>query len=268
MSTTVSPGWNQFLSNPSTCNSSNSTEHDIVLIELRQPQGKSLESLEDTNGTHLTFSRPAEMSCHQLQLHNVHYQPCSNIVQLNNRQYFGANTSTIPWRRSYEDGDITPTNEIAMCSSESLQSGGTLPRHRSNNASMQMTRLRPIAKVQANISVVQLNEHTPQQQNDYDQMNLKCSVPAFQNSPLMCKKKPPEPPRRQCSTTKFEKINSNFDVLNLSHPIIYHQNNYKQNQPFYSNFSGHTHQTMAEVHAEICNDSKVNFITILLLMNP
>lgn len=38
------------------------------------------------------------------------------------------------WRRSYDDGDITPTNEIATDLSDSQQGGGTLPRQRSSTS--------------------------------------------------------------------------------------------------------------------------------------
>lgn len=40
-----------------------------------------------------------------------------------------------PWRRSYDDGDITPTNEIALSNCD--QQGGTLPRHHRSNVPRQ-----------------------------------------------------------------------------------------------------------------------------------
>lgn len=94
---------------------------DIVPIKIRGGRGKSLESLEDgeRTGTHHTFS-PENT--------NTFYY--SNNVQV---QSGG-------WRRSYEDGDITPTNESVVALHEG---GGTLPRPRG------LVRPRPVAKIPA-----------------------------------------------------------------------------------------------------------------------
>jgi hypothetical protein len=110
----------------------------------------------------------------------------------------------------------------------------------------------------------------------------------------MTKKQPPEPPRRQSSSSSVDQMSNHFDALNISqtsinfqqqtayylhnqhhmlHQQAIHPNNqhllhsqslthqivpHQFNQPFYSNFVGHTHQTTVEVHAEKSNDSKSN----------
>ncbi|XP_046586894.1 caskin-1 isoform X1 [Neodiprion lecontei] len=115
------------------------------------PRGKSLESLED-----------APLS----------YPPSPTHVQ----------PTQTEWRpRSYEDGDLTPTNEAAI-----EAGGGTLPRPRHC-----LVRPRPIAKVTA----------TPGQfkslPRDFD--NKYQLTYGLESSPHLPKRRPPSPPRRQSS---------------------------------------------------------------------
>lgn len=86
------------------------------MFQIRTGRGKSLESLEDPNErTHHTFSA-------------------------DNTQTFYYQQQGIGWRpRSYDDGDITPTNESGLL----YEGGGTLPRPRG------VIRPRPIAKIAA-----------------------------------------------------------------------------------------------------------------------
>lgn len=108
------------------------------------------------------------------------------------------------------------------------------------------------------------------------------------SSPLMSKKHPPEPPRRQCSAPGvmigpgMDQFVSQFDTISLaSHkqqaqqiqqahygvpqqypqyhfsPHLPHNYQHYNNQPVYANFIGGQHQTTVEVHAEKINDSKV-----------
>lgn len=109
-------------------------------------------------------------------------------------------------------------------------------------------------------------------------------------SPMMGKKHPPEPPRRQFSSpAQIEQFAGHFETLNMgqqppsqqqqqqiqSHYAIptyqpYHfsphlphnyQHYQQHNQPVYANFiGGQQHQTTVEVHAEKINDSKVSFL--------
>ncbi|XP_069685335.1 caskin-2 isoform X2 [Periplaneta americana] len=105
---------------------------DIVLTNLpphpgqtqiRGGRGKSLESLEDsTERTHHTFSAENTQTFYYQQ-HQLTPAPSGG------------------WRpRSYDDGDITPTNEAAVALHEG---GGTLPRPRG------LVRPRPVAKITA-----------------------------------------------------------------------------------------------------------------------
>lgn len=82
------------------------------------------------------------------------------------------------WRpRSYDDGDITPTNESGLF----YEGGGTLPRPRG------VIRPRPVAKI-----VAKARDPYP----EFDK--LPVVAPQFgYYSPLMGKKVPPNPPKRQ-----------------------------------------------------------------------
>lgn len=116
-----------------------------------------------------------------------------------------------------------------------------------------------------------------------------CNPTGMVGSPMMGKKHPPEPPRRQFSSpAQIEQFSGHFETLNLtsqspvsqqqqqqqmqSHYAIptyqsYHfsphlphnyQHYQQHNQPVYANFiGGQQHQTTVEVHAEKINDSKV-----------
>lgn len=211
-------------------------------MQLRQPRGKSLESLEDStdrsersSGTHLTFTRPHE-----------YY----NTMTTGQGQYIGANLQNMPWRRSYDDGDITPTNEIAIGCCEG---GGTLPRQR-----CAIPRSRPIAKVQANL------QQTPFIKQEYNS-STKC-YGMHCASPLLGKKPPPEPPRRQCSASSVDQMSNHFDALSLNQPVYHHHTaayfgQHHPSQPLYANYAGQTHQTTVEIHAEKTHDSKVRAIS-------
>ncbi|XP_065218052.1 uncharacterized protein ckn isoform X3 [Planococcus citri] len=116
---------------------------DIVPIKIRNPRGKSLESLKD--GTN-----------------NVATNGTSSFVPGVPQQLpvFG-------WKyRSYDDGDITPTNENLTFH----EGGGTLPRPRG------LVRPRPVAKIPATLCQSYRNEE--------------------QNTTNEIKKKPPSPPKR------------------------------------------------------------------------
>nr|XP_018915150.1 PREDICTED: caskin-2 isoform X2 [Bemisia tabaci] len=114
---------------------------DIIPIQIRGGRGKSLESLEDG---------------------------------MNNQRSLGGGTSSFTqlpaagWRRSYDDGDITPTNESILVPMH--EGGGTLPRPKG------LVRPRPIAKIPATF------------------------VPTYRNEEICLstlKRRPPSPPKRQ-----------------------------------------------------------------------
>ncbi|VEN56995.1 unnamed protein product, partial [Callosobruchus maculatus] len=148
---------------------------DIVPIKIRTGRGKSLESLEDPNErTHHTFTADNTQS--------FYYQ------------------QPVGWRiRSYDDGDITPTNETALL----YEGGGTLPRPRG------VIRPRPVAKIAAkaretfpDFEKPQFNPEKygnpqyktlPREIIDSNKYHMQYS------SPLMGKKIPPNPPKRSDS---------------------------------------------------------------------
>lgn len=114
---------------------------DIVAIQVRHPSGaKSLENLEENGGNvsgnvahrHQTFLQPVEMQQQQQQQQQHRW-----TVQ-------GPGMSSCDvgamWRRgSFDDGDITPTNESYV----EVEGGGTLPRPKVS------IKPRPVAKIMA-----------------------------------------------------------------------------------------------------------------------
>lgn len=77
-------------------------------MKIRQGRGKSLESLEDTERgpvTHLTFTN--EGGPQALYVSGAGPGMPSSIMLSGGQQ----------WRRSYDDGDITPTNEASILAS-------------------------------------------------------------------------------------------------------------------------------------------------------
>nr|CAD7460443.1 unnamed protein product [Timema tahoe] len=166
---------------------------DIVPIKIRGGRGKSLESLEDgsVERTHHTFS--AE-----------------------NTQTFYYQHQVGGWRpRSYDDGDITPTNEAVALH----EGGGTLPRPRG------LVRPRPVAKIIAKsrqdfavqefekppapaINYCGTYKSLPREMIDISKYNLEnysyrgdMPPPQKGNESPRCtpKKRPPSPPKRQSS---------------------------------------------------------------------
>ncbi|XP_050683527.1 caskin-2 isoform X3 [Leptidea sinapis] len=129
---------------------------DLVPIQIRQPRGKSLESLEDPSErtSHTTFSPEAGF-------------------------YYAGQ-----WRRSYDDGDITPTND------SSYEGGGTLPRPRG------LVRPRPVAKIQATPAY---RDKSPDYTYDEIAYSARLQRVAYGASPHVARKPPPEPPKRQSS---------------------------------------------------------------------
>ncbi|CAH0545872.1 unnamed protein product [Brassicogethes aeneus] len=156
---------------------------DIVPIQIRTGRGKSLESLEDPNErTHHTFN-------------------AENTQTFYYQQPMGG------WRpRSYDDGDITPTNESGLM----YEGGGTLPRPKG------VIRPRPIAKIAAKARETFPDFEKPQfNPESYGNAPYK-TLPRDMidtskyhiqyGSPMMGKKIPPNPPKRQDSeqTTTVE----------------------------------------------------------------
>lgn len=190
--------------------------HNLYL-QIRQPRGKSLESLEDASerNTHLTFSpeNPQTYYCTHVNMNQPNLQT---------------------WRRSYDDGDITPTNEAAILGS--YEGGGTLPRPRG------LVKPRPVAKISATTKAVRenvvfqdANEKSPKYimegfQNVYpvDKMGYPMQPQqmaqmrqVYAVSPHMGKKMPPEPPKRQSSNPGIDQVANQMEHMGLSQPFQY-----------------------------------------------
>ncbi|GAB0093917.1 uncharacterized protein DMENIID0001_091090 [Sergentomyia squamirostris] len=191
-------------------------KNDIVVIQLRQGRGKSLESLEDPadrmNFRQLTFNvADAALHCHpEMVAHQMQQHPYQNILV--------PPFTNMPWRRSYEDGDLTPTNEAGCM--EMGQGGGTLPRQARVGA-----RTRPVAKVVANVCVPvrQIRQVDP----------VKPWVTTVDG-----KKEPPSPPRRHIA----QLVNGG--------DMFYTPPSFVAQQP------AHLHHTTAEVHSVVFPSSE------------
>nr|CAH7767927.1 unnamed protein product [Callosobruchus chinensis] len=175
----------------------NSDSNRIYATQIRTGRGKSLESLEDPNErTHHTFTADNTQS--------FYYQ------------------QPVGWRiRSYDDGDITPTNETALL----YEGGGTLPRPRG------VIRPRPVAKIAAkaretfpDFEKPQFNPEKygnpqyktlPREIIDSNKYHMQYS------SPLMGKKIPPNPPKRSDSEGPTEQTTT-VEIHHHHPPHLHH----------------------------------------------
>lgn len=172
-----------------------------------------MESLEDASErvTHLTFSPD-----------NTQAYYCTHV----NVNQPGMQT----WRRSYDDGDITPTNEAVILGS--YEGGGTLPRPRG------LVKPRPVAKISATTKTVRENVIF----QDVNEKSPKYIMEGFQNtvypvdkmgysmqnqhiaqmrqvyavSPNMSKKMPPEPPKRQSSNPGIDQVTVQMEHVGMA----------------------------------------------------
>ncbi|XP_073848563.1 CRK like proto-oncogene, adaptor protein isoform X4 [Musca autumnalis] len=270
--------------------------------QVRQPRGKSLESLEDIHDnstrSHLTFSHytttdyghfahPSKIQQHQvLQQHQ----------QQHHLQQVGLVGGPVPtnWRRSYDDGDITPTNDAAARELIYEEGGGTLPRqqrgilqravlntmpplehhHYMNAAAAEyVCHAAGLGSASANVS-----SGTASTTNAIDTTNL--NNPYLTGSPMTGKKIAPEPPRRHCSIRNTRAICQDGSQLNAGPGTVSHglaTNMYygsvgapnsssaihphaaylqqQASQPIYANYAT-IQQTTAEIHCEKTHDNK------------
>lgn len=252
-----------------TCTGSNHECNDVVLIKVRQPRGKSLESLEDIHDnstrSHLTFS-------HYTTTDYGHFTQPQGARVLSNP------AGNMTWRRSYDDGDITPTNEAAR---ELMyeEGGGTLPRQRGNAAD----RCKVLQRAVLQNMPVDAQHHYMNTPVEYAVCpdNSSLNSPYITGSPLANKKIAPEPPRRHCSIRNPRTLSSQEQqqaavaaavaaAAAQNHPYAAYaaagpQNSYipsnmqqqqqQQQQPIYANYAT-IQQTTAEIHCEKLHDNK------------
>ncbi|KAJ8682480.1 hypothetical protein QAD02_018272 [Eretmocerus hayati] len=162
-------------------------------------RGKSLESLEDMPLNYPPSPAPP------YSLHH-HQQFLGSTQQL--RQTFHPQVTTqhplLDWRpRSYDDGDITPTNDHSYLMDNI--GGGTLPRPRHC-----LVKPRPVAKIQA-------THQTSCKSLPRDMDNKYQLTYGLESSPSL-KRRPPSPPRRQSSAGSIQ--NSTNDIfISCSRPV-------------------------------------------------
>lgn len=148
------------------------------MFQIRTGRGKSLESLEDpTERTHHTFS--------QENTHTFYYQ------------------QPVGWKvRSYDDGDITPTNETALM----YEGGGTLPRPRG------VIRPRPIAKITAKARETFPDFEKPHFSVSPHYKTIPREYHVQYSSPVMGKKIPPSPPKRLDSCGESQEHTTTVEI--------------------------------------------------------
>ncbi|XP_037893439.1 uncharacterized protein LOC119639843 isoform X2 [Glossina fuscipes] len=219
--------------------------------QVRQPRGKSLESLEDIHDnstrSHLTFSHytttdyghfahPSQMQQQQqamLQQQQQHHLQQASLMQSGAGGSGGAggqtqrllgNPATMNWRRSYDDGDITPTNDAAANRDLMYEEGGgTLPRQQRGILQRAVLNTMPplehhhymnaaaAAEYVCHTSGLVAGTNAGGVNNSAATAagvgvaagtvldNSSLTNPYITGSPLTSKKIAPEPPRRHCS---------------------------------------------------------------------
>ncbi|EDV55956.1 uncharacterized protein LOC6548973 isoform X1 [Drosophila erecta] len=269
--------------------------NDVVLIKVRQPRGKSLESLEDIHDnstrSHLTFSHytttdyghfgppttaaaAAAMAAaatlqqqhhHQQLLHQQQQQAAA-------ARLLGNNAPGIGWRRSYDDGDITPTNDATRELLYEQEGGGTLPRQQRGILQRAVLNTMPPLEHHHYMNAAAAAEYGAAS-------GVEGGTNYMSGSPLTGKKIAPEPPRRHCSIRNSRTLSG--EGVPSGAAAQAHQQAAAQQQQGQHMFYGHTaqhwqqqqagagtgqqpiyanyatiQQTTAEIHCEKYHDSK------------
>ncbi|KAH8299318.1 hypothetical protein KR044_000378 [Drosophila immigrans] len=271
--------------------------NDVVLIKVRQPRGKSLESLEDIHDnstrSHLTFSHytttdyghfgppttaaaaaaMAAAATLQQQQHHQLLQQQQQQQQAATARLLGNNAAAaMAWRRSYDDGDITPTNDATR---ELLyeEGGGTLPRQQRGILQRAVLNTMPPLEHHHYMNAAAAAEYVTAGGAD--------SAAAYlSGSPLAGKKIAPEPPRRHCSIRNSRQLSVEATPQGVAagvgasnqqqqQPMFYGHaaphwqqtaggnSQQQQQQPIYANYAT-IQQTTAEIHCEKYHDNKSN----------
>ncbi|XP_046810332.1 uncharacterized protein LOC111687130 isoform X1 [Lucilia cuprina] len=235
--------------------------NDVVLIKVRQPRGKSLESLEDIHDnstrSHLTFSHytttdyghfahPSQLQQHQQALQQQqHLQQAALMaggagnLPPGAAQRMLSNPATMNWRRSYDDGDITPTNDAAARELMYEEGGGTLPRQQRGILQRAVLNTMPPLEHHHYMNAAAAAEYVchagglgpPTTANVPPGANAGVSSnvgagnvldsssltnPYLTGSPMTAKKIAPEPPRRHCSIRNSRTLSQDGSQMNPS----------------------------------------------------
>ncbi|XP_068145300.1 uncharacterized protein ckn isoform X2 [Drosophila tropicalis] len=270
--------------------------------QVRQPRGKSLESLEDIHDnstrSHLTFShytttdyghfgQPTTTAAaallqqqhHQHLLHQQQQQQQQQQQAAAAARLLGNNAAGIGWRRSYDDGDITPTNDATR---ELLyeEGGGTLPRQQRGILQRAVLNTMPPLEHHHYMNAAAAAEYGAATVGDGGTAYLS-------GSPLTGKKIAPEPPRRHCSIRNSRTLSGEGGIVAANqakdpnatqqqqqqqqqsqHMFYWQQQQQLQQQqqqqqagncqqPIYANYAT-IQQTTAEIHCEKYHDNKSN----------
>nr|XP_016929596.1 caskin-2 isoform X2 [Drosophila suzukii] len=263
--------------------------------QVRQPRGKSLESLEDIHDnstrSHLTFSHytttdyghfgppttaaaaAAMAAAATLQQQQHHHQ---QLLHQQQQQAAAArllgNPPPIGWRRSYDDGDITPTNDATRELLYEQEGGGTLPRQQRGILQRAVLNTMPPLEHHHYMNAAAAAEYGAAS-------GVEGGANYLSGSPLTGKKIAPEPPRRHCSIRNSRTLSG--EGVPSGSVAQAHQQAAQQQQQAQHMFYGHTaqhwqqqqagagsgqqpiyanyatiQQTTAEIHCEKYHDNK------------
>ncbi|XP_017124881.1 caskin-2 isoform X2 [Drosophila elegans] len=270
--------------------------------QVRQPRGKSLESLEDIHDnstrSHLTFSHytttdyghfgppttaaaaaaMAAAATLQQQQHH-HQQLLHQQQQAAAARLLGSNAPGIGWRRSYDDGDITPTNDATRELLYEQEGGGTLPRQQRGILQRAVLNTMPPLEHHHYMNAAAAAEYGAAS-------GAEAGANYISGSPLTGKKIAPEPPRRHCSirnsrtlsgegvppgsvaqvhqqATQQQQQQQQAQHMFYGHTAQHWQQQQQQQaagagsgqQPIYANYAT-IQQTTAEIHCEKYHDNK------------
>ncbi|XP_033248224.1 caskin-2-like isoform X2 [Drosophila miranda] len=263
--------------------------------QVRQPRGKSLESLEDIHDnstrSHLTFSHytttdyghfgppttaaaAAAMAAAATLQQQHHHQQLLQQQQAAAARLLGSNAAAMAWRRSYDDGDITPTNDATR---ELLyeEGGGTLPRQQRGILQRAVLNTMPPLEHHHYMNAAAAAEYGAASGGEGGANYLS-------GSPLSGKKIAPEPPRRHCSIRNSrtlsgeggatgsvqqpqqQAVGSQQQQQQQAQQMFYWQQQQAaaaaaaaagSQQPIYANYAT-IQQTTAEIHCEKYHDNK------------
>ncbi|KAI8040062.1 uncharacterized protein LOC128254405 isoform X1 [Drosophila gunungcola] len=275
--------------------------NDVVLIKVRQPRGKSLESLEDIHDnstrSHLTFSHytttdyghfgppttaaaaAAMAAAATLQQQQHHHQQLLHQQQQQQAaaaRLLGSNAPGIGWRRSYDDGDITPTNDATRELLYEQEGGGTLPRQQRGILQRAVLNTMPPLEHHHYMNAAAAAEYGAAS-------GAEAGANYISGSPLTGKKIAPEPPRRHCSIRNSRTLSGEGvppgSVAQVHQQAAQQQQQQQQaqhmfyghtaqhwqqqqaagagsgQQPIYANYAT-IQQTTAEIHCEKYHDNK------------
>ncbi|XP_034654467.1 caskin-2 isoform X2 [Drosophila subobscura] len=264
--------------------------------QVRQPRGKSLESLEDIHDnstrSHLTFSHytttdyghfgppttaaaAAAMAAAATLQQQHHHQQLMQQQQAAAARLLGSNAAAMAWRRSYDDGDITPTNDATR---ELLyeEGGGTLPRQQRGILQRAVLNTMPPLEHHHYMNAAAAAEYGAASGGEGGANYLS-------GSPLSGKKIAPEPPRRHCSIRNSRTLSGegvapgsvqlpqqqavgSQQQQQQAQQMFYWQQQQQaaaaaaaaaagSQQPIYANYAT-IQQTTAEIHCEKYHDNK------------